>query len=211
MGAQASDTVAALACDELLPKFQQQAALAAAPALEKVEGHVDVLGAVIATCCGHKIGIADRNVYAALHCDDSYLRQLTDGDTERLQQLLALCTRCVAWRTTAGATASRITTPQIQAAELFEDALQQPRLNLLGRIFPAAEEVAFVDAARSPQNRCLVAGSEAAVKLCHSDVVDAEMLTTLRLERDLLVARVGGPLDLKPKGFVSKKYAYDGT
>jgi len=130
---------------------------------------------------------------------------------ERLLQLLALCTRCVAWRTTAGAAASRITSAQVQAAELFEDTLQQPRLNLLRRLFPAATEVAFVPAHRSPQNRCLLAGPEEALQRCCSAASEAEMLAALRRARDELVALVGGPLDLKPKGFVSKKYAYDGT
>merc|ERR1712100_853946 len=95
---------------------------------------------------------------------DPYLLALTGGEASRIHQLLALCTRCVAWRTTAGDSASRITTAQVRAAELFEDVLQQPRLNLLRRLFPAATEVAFVPAAQSLQNRCLVAGSEAALE-----------------------------------------------
>eukprot|EP00445_Apocalathium_hangoei_P033819 CAMPEP_0203953094 /NCGR_PEP_ID=MMETSP0359-20131031/86548_1 /ASSEMBLY_ACC=CAM_ASM_000338 /TAXON_ID=268821 /ORGANISM="Scrippsiella Hangoei, Strain SHTV-5" /LENGTH=480 /DNA_ID=CAMNT_0050886285 /DNA_START=33 /DNA_END=1475 /DNA_ORIENTATION=- len=174
---------------------------------------VALLGAVFATCCGHKIGGADRALYASLHGGDAYLDALVQGDADRMLQLLSLCTRCVAWRTTAGALANRIMPAQIRIAELFEDALQQPRLNLLRRLFPAAEEVTFVDAGRSPQNRCLVAGSVQGLALATggSAAADLGVLAALQVARDKLLADVGGCLDLKPKGFVSKKYEYDGS
>ncbi|CAE8634730.1 unnamed protein product [Polarella glacialis] len=178
------------------------------------EAGVTVLGAVFATCCGHKIGEADRQIYSELHAGDSYLMASTGNDAERLQQLLKLCTRCVAWRTTAGAAANRITPLQVRAAELFEDALQQPRLNMLKSIFPSAVEVAFVPQRSSPQNRCLIAGSEAGVRRAaasgEGEAAAAECLAALSAARDKLIAACGGPLDLKPHGFVSSKYDYDG-
>jgi len=78
-------------------------------------------------------------------------------------------------------------------------------------LFPAAEEVAFIDAAHSPQNRCLLAGSEEGVAMASGTAAEVGALAALRTARDELHAQVGGPLDLKPRGFVSKKYAYDGT
>ena len=95
--------------------------------------HADVLGAVIATCCGHKIGAEDARVYREIHAGDPYLGRITrcapesGQDSGRLEAFLGICTRCVAWRTTAGASANRITDKQVRAAELFEDALQEPR------------------------------------------------------------------------------------
>lgn len=88
---------------------------------------LQVLGAVIATCCMHKIAGEEMETYADLHLPrDPYLQRLT-GERHRLLSLLAVCTRCVAWRTTAQAHKSRITETQVRLAELFEDALQQPR------------------------------------------------------------------------------------
>jgi len=217
----------AAGCDELaepLSRWQQVSQAAPAGQVESAcsargsdsnragsGGQVALLGAIFATCCGHKIGGADRELYAAMHHQDSYLHGLTLGDSERLLQLLALCTRCISWRTTAGANANRILPSQVRAAELFEDALQQPRLNLLRRLFPAAQEVAFIDAARSPQNRCLVAGTEEGVAMASGTDCEEGAMAALRAARDELHAQAGGPLDLKPRGFVSKKYAYDGT
>lgn len=169
------------------------------------------LGAVFATCCGHKIGASDRATFASLHAEDAYLCSLTAGDEERLRAFLASCTRCVAWRTTAGALQNRITGLQVRAAELFEDALQQPRLNALQRFFPAAVEVVFVSAKSSPQNRCLLAGEVEAVRRAAEGEGAEALLRDLCITRDALLAACGGPLDLKPKGFVSSKYDYDGT
>ena len=87
----------------------------------------ELLGAVIATCCGHKIGTEDAQVYREIHARDPYLTRITGQDGDRLETFLKICTRCVAWRTTAGASANRITDKQVRAAELFEDALQEPR------------------------------------------------------------------------------------
>jgi len=187
-------------------------------------GCVPLLGAVIATCCGHKIGTEDRERYAALHAEDTYLSGLTENDPARLQALLALCTRCVAWRTTAGALGNRITPQQVRAAELFEDALQQPRLRLLQGSFPAAAEVLFIEKEKSPQNRCLLAGSlESLHSACNdgasSGVCETEAAANMvpfvealqRAGRELLEANRGKPVDLKPHGFVSAKYDYDGN
>jgi len=187
-------------------------------------GCVPLLGAVIATCCGHKIGAEDRKRYAALHEEDTYLAGLTESDPARLQALLALCTRCVAWRTTAGALGSRITPQQVRAAELFEDALQQPRLRLLQRAFPAAAEVLFIDKEKSPQNRCLLAGSPQGLHLACNDGASSGTCETKAVTSmapfvealqmacgELLEANGGKPVDLKPHGFVSAKYDYDGN
>merc|ERR1712113_849895 len=111
------------------------------------------------------IGATDRETFAAFHVGDSYLDELTGSDPARLRSFLTLCTRCVAWRTTATALCNRIMSSQVRTAELFEDALQQPRLNLLRRLFPAAAEVVFVPQGRSPQNRCLIAGTQEALRL----------------------------------------------
>lgn len=175
-----------------------------------VSASIEVTGAIFATCCGHKIGAADRFKYAEMYTQDPYLQRIVDRDTDRLHLLLALCTRCVAWRTTAGALGNRITEAQVRVGELFEDALQQPRLNTLRRLFPAATEVAFVKADASPQNRCLLAGSADAVDLACGTTGDAKALFALSAAQKVLFKLVGGPIDLKPKGFVSKKYAYDG-
>lgn len=170
---------------------------------------VFVCGAIFATCCGHKIGAGDRKVYADLHHMDPYLQSLTTGDDNRLLALLTLCTRCVAWRTTASSESNRILASQVQAAELFEDTLQEPRLNLLRNIFPAALEIVFVPKEHSPQNRCLIAGSVRGVREAVTDS-DAS-LSALQHARNLIWESVGGPLDLRPRGFVSSKYEYDGT
>lgn len=174
---------------------------------------VDLVGAVFATCCGHKIGAGDRESFASIHAGDKYLNGLTGSDPGRIRELLTLCTRCVAWRTTAGALGSRITVPQVRAAELFEDVLQQPRLNALRQLFPAAEEVAFVPRERSPQNRCLLAGSAPALRLAAgAPGAEAALLRALGAARGRLLAATGGaPVDLRPHGFVSTKYNYDGT
>merc|ERR1711920_35030 len=156
----------------------------------------------MATCCGHKIGAADRETFAALHGNDEYLDALTGSDMDRLRRFLALCTRCVAWRTTASALANRIMASQVHAAELFEDALQHPRLNMLRRLFPSAVEVIFVQQARSPQNRCLISGTEEALRLALGRGEDA-FLTALKIARDELVAAASGPVDLHSRGFAS--------
>eukprot|EP00747_Dinoflagellata_sp_TGD_P201165 gnl/TRDRNA2_/TRDRNA2_74638_c1_seq1.p1 gnl/TRDRNA2_/TRDRNA2_74638_c1~~gnl/TRDRNA2_/TRDRNA2_74638_c1_seq1.p1 ORF type:complete len:320 (+),score=37.96 gnl/TRDRNA2_/TRDRNA2_74638_c1_seq1:1-960(+) len=172
---------------------------------------VELLGAVFATCCSHKIGsVADRCCFGQLHKDDAHLSRLTDGDTSRLEALLAICTRYCAWRTTAVSQQSRVIPNQVRLAELFEDALQQPRLNTLRRLFPVATEVAFVPAAHSPQNRCLLAGSPEAV--FRAKAPDGEtFIRQLQATRDRWLADLGAPLDLKPKGFVSARYDYDGS
>eukprot|EP00927_Polykrikos_kofoidii_P065035 TRINITY_DN60833_c0_g1_i1.p1 TRINITY_DN60833_c0_g1~~TRINITY_DN60833_c0_g1_i1.p1 ORF type:complete len:647 (-),score=140.19 TRINITY_DN60833_c0_g1_i1:36-1883(-) len=169
---------------------------------------VKLLGAAFATCCGHKIAAGDRVIYRDLHQRDAYLARLTSGDVARLDGLLSVCTRCVAWRTTAGALQNRIIEAQVRAAELFEDFLQQPRLNLLRELFPAATEVAFVPAGKSPQNRCLLAGTVDGVREATSH--NEDFLAALVTARDELLRAIGGPLDLKPRGFVSSKYEYDG-
>mmetsp|Transcript_112849 Transcript_112849/g.319195 ORF Transcript_112849/g.319195 Transcript_112849/m.319195 type:complete len:548 (+) Transcript_112849:83-1726(+) len=169
-----------------------------------------LVGAVFATCCGHKIGAADRGTYAELHGDDEYLAGLTGGDPERLGALLAACTRCVAWRTTAKGADSRTTALQVRAAELFEDVLQQPRLNRLRSLFQVAEEVAFVPQESSPQNRCLVGGVAERVRRAVAPDEGA-LLAAIGAARAELCAAGGCPLDLKPRGFVSQKYEYDGT
>merc|ERR1712060_53438 len=158
---------------------------------DRVECSVKLLGAVFATCCGHKIGATDRETFAAFHVGDSYLDELTGSDPARLRSFLTLCTRCVAWRTTATALGNRILSSQVRAAELFEDALQQPRLNLLRRLFPAVEEVMFVPQARSPQNRCLVAGTTQALQLAQGSS-DIRLLQALQTARDELTAAAGG-------------------
>merc|ERR1711892_671456 len=158
---------------------------------------------------GHKIGKDDRQLYGKLHSGDPYLHSLTGGDTARLHELLALCTRCVAWRSTAGASGNRVTDKQVRAAELFEDVLQQPRLNMLRRLFPAASEVCFIPSVHSLQNRCLLAGSEAALQQA-KEPPEAFLQALRKARSDLLAATGGSPLDLKPKGFVSSKYEYDG-
>lgn len=170
----------------------------------------ELLGAVFATCCGHKIAAADRETYASLHEGDEYLGRLTGSDPACLRQLLSASTRCVAWRTTSGAASNRITAMQIRAAELFEDLLQQPRLNELRRSFSAAEEVIFVSAARSPQNRCLIGARTPEALITARDPGDS-FVAALADARDELAVVVGGPLDLKPRGFVSSRFDYDGT
>ncbi|CAE7319982.1 unnamed protein product, partial [Symbiodinium microadriaticum] len=185
--------------------------------------HAEVLGAVIATCCGHKIGAEDARVYREIHSEDPYLSRIT-GRSEssangeegaRLEAFLGICTRCVAWRTTAGANANRITERQVKAAELFEDALQEPRLNLLRSLFPAATEVAFVPAKQSPQNRCLLAGSREGLETALATASDSDtqekVLSTLMRARDALLSACGGALDLRPHGLVSTRFDYDGT
>ncbi|CAK9105844.1 unnamed protein product [Durusdinium trenchii] len=177
---------------------------------------VEVLGAVIATCCMHKINTSEeKEVFADIHSSDSYLRKLT-GDKDGLLSLLSVCTRCVAWRTTAGAEASRITEKQIRVAEMFEDLLQQPRLKILQHLFPSATEVAFVPFKQSPQNRCLLAGSELGVRraLATGDAgagAAGEVLAALASARDSLLAVNGTALDLRPHGMVSTRFDYDGT
>ena len=100
-------------------------------ALELLKGwcgsKLQVQGTVMATCCMHKIAKKDMESYADLHLQDPYLQQLTGGERPRLLEFLRVCTRCVAWRTTAEAHQSRISEKQVRLAELFEDALQQPR------------------------------------------------------------------------------------
>lgn len=172
---------------------------------------VTVVGAIFATCCGHKIGKDDRIIYADLHYKDQYLVPLTGGDKIKLLELLAAGTRCVAWRTTASSLENRILPAQVRAAELFEDALQQPRLNMLQALFPAATEVAFTDASKSPQNRCLIAGAASALeRLQDNGQCTPSFLVALQAAAARLSAVCGGILDLKPHGFASKKYDYDG-
>merc|ERR1712113_823736 len=129
------------------------------------------------------IGATDRETFAAFHVGDSYLDELTGSDPARLRSFLTLCTRCVAWRTTATALGNRILSSQVRAAELFEDALQQPRLNQLRSIFRSAVEVVFVDQDRSPQNRCLIAGTEEALRLALGGD-DTTFLMALHSARD---------------------------
>ncbi|CAL1148672.1 unnamed protein product [Cladocopium goreaui] len=181
------------------------------------ETKVDVLGAVIATCCMHKIGAAeDRRIYSEIHSADPYLRKLMGKSTDPLVSLLGVCTPCVAWRTTAGAEASRITEKQVKMAEMFEDALQQPRSNLLQSLFPSAIEVAFVPFHRSPQNRCLIAGSELGVQRALDTGVFASaeaqsVLSAIAAARDDVLRVNGTALDLRPHGMVSTRFGYDGT
>jgi len=177
---------------------------------------VHLLGVVFATCCGHKLGVADRATFGKLHEGDPYLKGLTGGDTVRLGRLLELCTRCISWRTTERDTASRIISAQVRAAEMFEDVLQQPRLRLLGQLFPVAAEVVFVPSAQSPQNRCLLAAGSASALAAATGrdtdgCVEMSFMEALMAARDELLSGLGGPLDLKPYGFVSPKYDYDGT
>ena len=172
---------------------------------------VDVIGAVIATCCMHKIGaIEDRHTYSDIHSEDPYLRKLTGESTTSLMSLLGICTPCVAWRTTAGAQASRMTEKQVKMAELFEDALQQARSNLLQNLFPSSIEVAFVPSSKSPQNRCLIAGSTQGVKraLATGDFgsLEAErVVEAIGFARDALLQINGVALDLRPHGMVSTR------
>lgn len=180
---------------------------------------VEVLGAVIATCCMHKIGLAgDKETYAEIHSADPYLRKLLLGDCDRdsqvstapLASLLGVCTPCVAWRTTAGAQASRITEKQVRLAEMFEDALQQPRSNLLRNLFPFSTEVAFVPSTKSPQNRCLIAGSEVGVQkaLATGDPESTEarrVISAIASARDAVLRVNGTALDLRPHGMVSTR------
>ncbi|CAJ1416253.1 unnamed protein product [Effrenium voratum] len=170
---------------------------------------VAVLGAAIATCCGHKIGAEDKHIFAEIHSEDPYLRHLT-GDADRLLSFLSICTRCVAWRTTANALANRITDRQVLLAELFEDALQQPRSNLLKSIFPAATEVAFVPSQQSPQNRCLLAGSQLGVKRALAGESSEALMAALIATRDALLQVNGGAFDLRPHGMASTRFEYDG-
>ncbi|CAJ1389195.1 unnamed protein product [Effrenium voratum] len=165
---------------------------------------VAVLGAAIATCCGHKIGAEDKHIFAEIHSEDPYLRHLT-GDADRLLSFLSICTRCVAWRTTANALANRITDRQVLLAELFEDALQQPRSNLLKSIFPAATEVAFVPSQQSPQNRCLLAGSQLGVKRALAGESSEALMAALIATRDALLQVNGGAFDLRPHGMASTR------
>eukprot|EP00438_Fugacium_kawagutii_P025873 Skav233683 [mRNA] locus=scaffold1927:158824:160971:- [translate_table: standard] len=174
---------------------------------------VEVLGAVIATCCMHKIGLAaDRETYAEIHSTDPYLQKLVGDQVSKapLVSLLGVCTPCVAWRTTAGAQASRITEKQVRLAEMFEDALQQPRSNLLQNLFPSAKEVAFVPSKKSPQNRCLIAGSEVGVQraLATGDVESPEaqrVVSAMASARDAVLRINGTALDLRPHGMVSTR------
>ena len=176
------------------------------------ETKVDVLGAVIATCCMHKIGAAeDRRIYSEIHSADPYLRKLMGKSTDPLVSLLGVCTPCVAWRTTAGAEASRITEKQVKMAEMFEDALQQPRSNLLQSLFPSAIEVTFVPFHRSPQNRCLIAGSELGVQRALDTGVFASaeaqsVLSAIAAARDDVLRVNGTALDLRPHGMVSTRH-----
>lgn len=131
--------------------------------------------------------------------------------TDPLVSLLGVCTPCVAWRTTAGAEASRITEKQVKMAEMFEDALQQPRSNLLQSLFPSAIEVAFVPFHRSPQNRCLIAGSELGVQRALDTGVFASaeaqsVLSAIAAARDDVLRVNGTALDLRPHGMVSTRH-----
>lgn len=119
---------------------------------------VELLGVAFATCCGHKI-IKDVDTYARLNSNDPFLRELTCRDASGLHDLVKICTPCVSWRTAAHASSNRLMPEQVRAAEIFEDVLQQPRLNKLKSMFPRAVEVAFVPARQSLQNRCILAGS----------------------------------------------------
>lgn len=105
-GACSTSDSGAVPGDELSAALRRCArSQAAPPASHRTSegGRVELLGAVMATCCGHKINGADLDMYAQLHSHDEYLAKLTGGDHSRVLHLLGLCTRCVAWRTTAGA------------------------------------------------------------------------------------------------------------
>jgi len=100
---------------------------------------VTLLGAVIATCCAGKMSEGDYGKFAEVHAGDVYLSSFTGQDHSSLPCLLKLCTRYSAWRTAT----RKVIGLQVRAAEVLEDVLQQPRLNLLRRIFPEATEVAY--------------------------------------------------------------------
>jgi hypothetical protein len=56
---------------------------AAEARLARGHASIELLGAVMATCCGHKIGKADREAFAKLHVGDPYLHTITSGETSR--------------------------------------------------------------------------------------------------------------------------------
>jgi len=176
-------------------------AMALARQWREREACPELRGVVLATCCSHKMGAAERDTFAALHSGNSF-PPVAEAE---LSSLLAICTRGCSWRTDAGA--SSISALRVRAAELFEDILQQPRLSLLRRLFPEVREVAFVPRANTPQNRCIVAGPS---NWLDGDQ-DVAFLCALRTARDAILASVRGPLDLRPHGYASAKYDYDGT
>lgn len=169
-------------------------------------------GAVIATCCGHKISHTENlDRYCQLYANDVHLTHLThscDADSgARARSLVSVCARHVAWRTTAGCATSVISDGQVQAAELFEDLLQKPRLALLRRLFPAAQEVVFVPQENSLQNRCLLAGSASAVEA--ACLPSPGFLESLCAAQDKVRASIGH-FDLRPRGLASARFEYDG-
>lgn len=122
----------------------------------------------------------------------------------------------------------------IQMAETFEDCLQSARLRALDNLFPRGDvrEVRYIDTARSLQNRCLLAsarplhasqlkqnvqqneeGKAISTKrqYADSDLEFAENVFAEYLERQCQRAHARfGTLDLKPRGFASTKFDYDG-
>jgi len=160
---------------------------------ERSSSGVTLLGAVIATCCAGKIREVDYDSFAEVHAGDMHLNSFTHQHPARMRSLLALCARYSAWRTAT----SKIIDLQVRAAELLEDVLQQPRLNLLRRVFPAATEVAFVPVQCSPQNRCLLAGSVEGLRWAQIAAGDTAFLKALQAVRqEVLIVTGGQPLHL---------------
>jgi len=180
---------------------------------------VGVVGVIIATCCMNKLCHDDLKESRVAEFCAFYRRRLCDASAGCNGEALAVqpvgaavevMSRCSAWRTASGSLGNAIQPEQREWAELFEDALQAPRLRRLHNIFGAAEEVRFAPHECTLQDRCLLAGTPPlpAGLFAHGDgCEDAAFLARLRTG----AAGLTTPIDCRPKGLKSARYDFDYT
>lgn len=197
------------------------------------EGAPDIKGVVIATCCSNKICQDDVKVSrVAEFCALNAKQFVGEPPTAALHRVVELMSRCSAWRTACGSEGNAIGPEQVEWAELFEDALQSPRLRRLGQIFGSAAQVRFAPNSCTLQDRCLLAASTplpvaswpgggrgeedgtqrsgplaaAGETSCNGSAFVAQV----KRAAEALVES-NGPIDCRPKGLKSARYGFDYT
>jgi len=198
---------------------------------------VEVIGAILATCCTNKLSMDDAreprsaefcafyadDILAGRNCCDAR-RCNHDGDgggtatpaAAALERAVEVMSRSSAWRSASGSDGNAIRSEQVEWAEVFEDSLQSLRRRRLRRIFGAASEVRFAPRECTLQDRCLVAcGTSPALPLglfAHgAESEDVDFVKTLQDAATALLEEHGGPIDCRPRGLKSARYDFDNT
>jgi len=158
-----------------------------------------VVGCIFATCCWNKIpfeggGQKYLDLYRPCDCIGNFL----PGDAPEATVIDMMAKSC-SWKCAAQSLGNRMTPEMIAQANKHEALLQTPRRRRLDKMFPPCSEDFFVPESVTMQNRCLVAPSG----FNYHPVLD-ELLWKA-------IGRPDVPVNLKPKGLISKRFDYDGT